>query len=206
MPSILIISHHFPPDYTSGSKRALRMASHLSALGWQVGVLTVHERYFDRLDTTLLNSSPAFDVLRTRSLEPAAWIRRRRGRALAIPAIQDAPIAGGAIPSESRTETMLRRCWNACVAIPDEYVGWLPFATWAGTLKAKRPDLVLATLGPSTNALVGWLVASLRRVPLVLDYRDPWSALTRRPNLPPWRRHFDQRLENLCLKRAALAV
>ena len=78
MPSILIISHHFPPDYTSGSKRALRMASHLSDLGWRVGVLTVRDRYFARLDATLLSGSPAFEVLRTRSLEPAAWIRHRR--------------------------------------------------------------------------------------------------------------------------------
>ncbi len=186
----------------------MRIASHLSRLGWRIEVLSVRPGYADTLDQTLLAPHPPFRVIRTHAFIPRLWYRRLRHlfsvpldgrRPPGTPKVDLPAHAGGA----RRT---LQRCWEAVFSLPDSYAGWLPFALTAAWLRGRKPDLVLATLPPFTAAVVGAALASIYRVPLVLDYRDPWSAITRGTRLPQWRRRLDQALEARCLRRAALVV
>src|SRR5215813_13702307 len=75
MPSVLIVSHCFPPDFSVGAKRALRMASILSRFGWTVKVVTARESYFEGLDRTLSVDPAPYEVIRTHAIAPKQWAR-----------------------------------------------------------------------------------------------------------------------------------
>lgn len=186
----------------------MRIASHLSRLGWRIEVLSVRPGYADTLDQTLLAPHPPFRVIRTHAFIPRLWYRRLRH-------LFSVPLDGRRPPGSPDVDLpahvggarrTLRRCWEAFFSLPDSHSGWLPFALTAAWFRGRKPDLVLATLPPFTAAVVGAALASVHRVPLVLDYRDPWSALVRGTRLPSWRRRLDQALETRCLRRAALVV
>jgi glycosyltransferase involved in cell wall biosynthesis len=53
---------------------------------------------------------------------------------------------------------------------------------------------------------VGALLSAWWRVPLVVDYRDPWAALQWDDRFPAWRRRLSKTLEKWCLHRCSLAV
>jgi len=61
--------------------------------------------------------------------------------------------------------------------IPDSQFMWTVPAVWTALRNAKKYnwDAVYATLSPPTNMLVAYLIAKLLRLPLLIDYRDPWT-------------------------------
>src|SRR5713101_7260348 len=175
MPSLLIVSHTFPPDFSVGAKRALRMASYLPQFGWKVKVLTVRDSYFDHLDRSLLQS-PAFSLLRTHAWAPKHWLRKLKSTLSPDGSDNRAatpkdPNPGGRL---GRLMRFLSRKWDAVMSIPDEHCGWIPLALPAALLRARDSDLVMATIPPNTSAVLAAMLSVFLRVPLVIDYRDPW--------------------------------
>lgn len=60
MPTVLIISPHFPPSNLVGAHRARLFAMHLPAFGWEPVILTVDEKYYEEsLDHNLSRLVPA---------------------------------------------------------------------------------------------------------------------------------------------------
>ncbi|MEQ1654304.1 MAG: glycosyltransferase [Nitrospira sp.] len=61
---------------------------------------------------------------------------------------------------------------------PDPQRAWFgPAVACARRLpQGEAPDAILATGGPWTNFLVGKRIAEYWQVPLILDYRDPWTS------------------------------
>lgn len=208
MHSILLVSHLFPPDFSVGAKRAHRMASHLSDLGWEVQVLTVRESYAEGLDASLADPAPRYRIMRTHAVDPRRWFRRprlggRQGRPAPTPSLTAGGKRDGLL---ARLMSALAFAYDALFAIPDARAGWLPIAVPAGLLCARKPDVILATLPPNTSAVVAAVLSTLRRVPLVLDYRDPWMPLPGEQNYPKWRRPIERGLQRFCLRRAAAVV
>ncbi len=208
MPALLLVSYYFPPHAAVGAKRALRIASHLTRLGWSVQVLTVKEAYSQPLDPSLLDDDPVLDVIRTPALHPKRLVRRLRSllRGPSAQPSQHRPSAANSDGDSPSARPLVSILWDSLFSIPDEFAGWLPFALLAGRLRARRPDAVLATSPPFTCAVLGLLLAGLFRSPLILDYRDPWTASTRIRHLPRWRQKFDTTIERLSLRRAALTI
>lgn len=63
------------------------------------------------------------------------------------------------------------------LAIPDTFIEWLPSGILGGLfhcLRCWKPDVVVSSAVPYTAHLIAGTVASLMRVPLVVDYGDPW--------------------------------
>jgi glycosyl transferase family 4 len=212
MHSLLIVSYLFPPDSTVGAKRALRMATHLTDLGWKVEVLTAVASAYEHLDRTLLPERTPFSTFRSPTLDPKRWIKRLRaslpGNRGTVPA--QAPSENDGLSISGRLLQRLSAAWDVLFSIPDVRAGWIPMALPAGLWKLRRPDLILATLPPFTNAVVACLLSMARGVPLILDYRDPWSALRQEApggiRLPLSRRRLDHAIEQRCLHRASLVV
>ncbi len=163
MPSLLLITATYPPSRLIGGRRPARMAAGLAARGWQVTVSTLHPRYMTPLDAGD-TATPGVEVLRSHALMPRVWLRNDR--------------PGTAAPSATpwRSDKTVRSVLGSAlrqVEFPDEYAGWLPFAL--AQLRGRRFDVVLATLPPATDAVIGALIARLSGAKLVLDYRDPWT-------------------------------
>jgi len=80
---------------------------------------------------------------------------------------------------------------------------WLPKGTAIG--KELNPDLILASGPPFSGFLLGKELAQFHKVPLVLDYRDPWTFGFERYK---YKLHQinNRRLETDCLKAASLVT
>jgi glycosyltransferase involved in cell wall biosynthesis len=202
MPRLLFVSETFPPDASVGAKRTRRIAAYLADHGWDVDVLTVTTSGYERLDLSLLDRAPRYRVLRTFAVTPMLWGRRLRDR-LRGGAGASAGSANGGPSSPVPGGMALGKRFRALLTTPDEYLGWIPSAVLGGLTRIARPDLVLASGPPFTSHLVAALIARMRRVPLVLDYRDPWTSIPHRAESMPPLSRLERRSESWVLQRTA---
>jgi glycosyltransferase involved in cell wall biosynthesis len=160
---VLLVSHVFPPLVAGGAVRMGQFARMLPERGWEVSVLTgrhgaggVDRETADAIAKharVVTAWSPASDIVRRGTPAP------RRGYRAVI----------------QRTV----RTAAASVLFPDRQVLWVPSAIEAGRklLSEVKHDVVLATHGPASNLIVGRALASMFKLPLVVDFRDLWSTL-----------------------------
>jgi glycosyltransferase involved in cell wall biosynthesis len=178
------------------------MAAGLTALGWQVTVLTLHPRYMGPTDT-VQPDVPGVEVLRSHAVMPRAWFRRPD----ATPSTANTPSAPQSRKSlRSHVGALLQR-----VEFPDDYAGWIPLAL--PLLRGRKFDVVLATMPPPTDAVLGALAAKLCGAKLVLDYRDPWTEVMTEDAsygldraYPPAEIALHRALEDRVLRQASLVL
>jgi len=188
MKRVLMIAHAFPPGRGPGVHRPAAFARHLPGCGWQPVVLTVESARGDAGDRTALEDLPQdLAVIRT------PWIHARGGPRQGPAA---AHLDGGsgkrstgsgrghgrsrAVSDQAtRASTILRRWLRTYVLVPDEAVGWLPFAvpTALSAARDMSVDALYSTSGPPTAHLVALAVHRATALPWVADFRDPWTAV-----------------------------
>lgn len=178
MKSVLIVANDFPPIGGAGVQRAFYLAKYLPEFGWAVHVLTVKDVAFPVMDASSLEAlRDSVTIHRTESLEFRRILRILSGL---LPARTNRRGPGaGARPGEWNLLGGLRefgRSLRRWIAVPDDRIGWLPFATIAAR-RVKRETgfhCVIATVPPYSSGLIGSRIARAAGVPLVLDLRDPW--------------------------------
>lgn len=165
-PRILLIAYRFPPQGGGGVQRSAKMVKAWRKRGVAVAVLTAPAGAAKLRDPTLLDEVPS-GVPRAVAHDPSlpilfrSWRRRLRPR----------------LPVLSRLLVAMQ--WMAQrVSIPDATGGWFFPGLWKGwrVYRKLRPDAILVTGPPWTPYLVGGILSRLTATPLVLDYRDPWTA------------------------------
>ncbi len=203
--AVLLISYYFPPSGGPGVQRVLKFTKYLPAHGYRPVVLTVPETAaFPRLDPTLAAEiPPEARVIRSPILELYGLYRASAGVRREEPVnLRTTARTGG-----GRRERALR--WlRGAVFIPDGRMGWLPAGTRAGlrACREERPALLFASGPPFTAHWIGRRIAERTGLPLVLDFRDPWTRAPFYPARPAWARRWDERLERSCLRRASAVV
>jgi glycosyltransferase involved in cell wall biosynthesis len=180
---VLVVTFDFPPSLAVGAHACSQLTRHLPRYGWEPVVLAAQERHGVNIEPGARYAFPG-TVLRTRVLPHPlnvwAAVRRRlnawRGR------VNGRSTEEAAFPPERQAGRMKR--WVLSVlTIPDTKTGWLPVAVQAG-LRAVRRYRVSGVLssGPHwTNHLVGFGIAILARLPLIVYFRDPWMGI------PQWK-------------------
>jgi glycosyltransferase involved in cell wall biosynthesis len=148
---ILILSPYFAPDAAVGAKRFSFLAHQFEQLGHEVEIIAWSCDASGRRDDSLPSPSR---VHRPNTLLP----HRLASRGVAA--------------------KIYAKVMDGVVATPDEFIGWLPPTILTGRRIARRwmPDVVIATGPPFTMFLAGGLLSRSIGAPLVLDYRDPWTA------------------------------
>lgn len=148
MKKVLMIAYDYPPLGGGGVLRTLKFTKYLPQYGFQPYILTVKNPMYRIKDPTLLKEiPPEARVFRAFSFEH---------RVLRAPRLLN-----------------LNLKW---FYIPDENIGWLPFAIRAGAriIKKENIDLIFATSPIWTSLLIGCLLKRRTKKPLVVDFRDPW--------------------------------
>lgn len=216
MPRVLFVAFHFAPEMTVATRRAVRIARSLAERGWQVDVLARELSLADALDPALWTDVPGVTIHRAPVLSLKQHARRWRQERLAAraaPSPSPAPASTGAptsrptmtqAPVQGRARALLDFA-HRNLAVPDAQVGFLAPAIAVGS-RLPRPDVVLATLPPPTDALVGHALARRFGVRLVLDYRDPWLATREFEALPAWRKRVEAAMERAVVDHGARAV
>lgn len=196
--TVLIVSYMFPPMSGVGVIRPLKFARYLPQFGWRPLVLTVRQGFdwSSTTDTALLGQlSPEVEIFRSRSIEPPYR---------AVTELTGAP--SGQKPTLRKR---LLRALRTALLIPDDKIGWLPFALREGRQILRRypVDVVFATAPPPTTLLVGTCLSRWGRCPLVSDFRDPWTQHLLHHWLGnPIRRWIEERLEHAVLRRSSRVV
>jgi glycosyltransferase involved in cell wall biosynthesis len=187
-PKLLFLAWNFPPVQTIGSIRTWNIAKHLSRLGWDVTVVTPKIDIWRHLD----------DVDQANGQMSAEGIRR--------------------ILTEHHWRFLVPdhfACWNEgigwffgglCRKLArsfgiDDGIGWITAAEKScRMLRAQDVDLILSSGPPFASFILAERLARKLARPYVLDYRDVWGDLDKRP---PFLHAISVRIEASVLARAA---
>ncbi|HEY6126440.1 MAG TPA: glycosyltransferase, partial [Steroidobacteraceae bacterium] len=160
-PTLLIVSYHFAPSPLVGAKRFSFLTREFTRLGFDVHVIA-----------NGIKESPHGS--QDGSLPISGTVHR-------VDAPFEVPLKGNGL---------LRRAANAVFRRLLAPVGMEYFWARAATRKALAvartlpPGIVIATSPPHAALIAGARVARRLKWPLILDYRDPWSAY----DWPEWHR------------------
>lgn len=191
MSRLLLIAPYFPPIGVVGAKRPLMLTRHLPAHGWTPVVLAA-DPAGERADASLLDAVPP-------DIEVVRCYRAPLSRAPSAPpsGVTDGP-----------RRTLFG--WDPGNFTPtDRYLWGTPAAIRAGRALVDAHDLkvVLVSADPWSGLLAGLAVARSRRLPLVVDLRDPWSLQQAKMRLtPPPVRALIRALERRVFRRASAIV
>lgn len=151
---ILFISYYFPPSSNSGSHRVLRLINELKNHKWDSIVITVKDGMWGKYNRTDNNLSPTLSnsIYRTRMLYPFK-------------------------KSTSLIAKIIRRIWSE-ITFPDDKVFWAITAYFKARqiIKNQKIDAVFITASPYSSLTIGLLLKQTLSVPVIVDYRDPWTG------------------------------
>lgn len=190
MKHVLVLAYYFPPLGLSGVQRIAGFVRHLPEHGWQPTVLTAKPAgYFAHDDSLWAPIQEAgIRTIQTRSLDPTRFFR-----------------AGSTVklPRESRRQVLASV--SNWVFVPDNKLGWIPFAVRAGLREATRQSFsaVFSSAPPYTGHLVGRKIARRLGLPLIIDFRDDWVGNPRHFYPTPLHRQLHVRQERQVLQRAS---
>lgn len=206
---LLLISHPFPPRVQPGGFRTARFLRYLPEMGWDTQVLTMQHTSAGRpipVDEKLLQMVPdSTHVEQAGVWRPYSYlvqmIKRQRKSLDASPLSQSGVASP---PHRSHWKQRFDDLRDLVLATPDSELGWLfpAVSRGLGMIRRFRPHVMMVTTPPHSAQLVGYILKRLTGVPLVLDFRDPWSRAPWQQS-DGWARRFaNRRLESLCVHSA----
>lgn len=185
MRTVLMIAYYYPPDSSSGVYRTLYFANHLiKTKNWQPIVLTPNPAFYSweqSKDYSLLKKNdPDIQIVRTKCLQLREKVigmcRRPKHKCQNY---------GEAINESDASQKRLFQkiidiVTEEILAFPDRQVGWIPYAIREGIRIARKHnvDVIYSSGSPWSSFLIGCLLKRILKIPLVLDYRDPWNQNT----------------------------
>ena len=212
MNKVLVVTYHFPPSGGSKTRRTLKILKYLARLQWIPIVLTSRSSTRFGFDPSLFAFVPpeaklhrAFDLSGLLKTLPS-----RRARVSSVGANMKNPNKVRFI------KTLTELCRQAILrvgrftAIPDVFaILWGPFALWEGLRTARREytQVIYSTGPPFSNHIVGALLKRITRTPLLVDFRDGWTAdPVRRMKYPAARQPIERLLEKFVIRNADVVV
>jgi glycosyltransferase involved in cell wall biosynthesis len=206
---MLLVAYLFPPIGGGGVPRALKMARYLAEGGWEVHVLTVDHTYHATKDDSLLRQLPSNVIIhRAKEVNLVQAIRPTQKEAPKQSGGQKSaavnPAGGGGLKQaiKQRIVPLLKKVKNT-VMIPDDMIGWLPFAAKMGAeiIKKHSIPVMFSTSGPYTNHLVARSIKRKTGVTWIADFRDPWTQNMHRSGVA-WREAWEERMERSVMKES----
>jgi glycosyltransferase involved in cell wall biosynthesis len=214
--NVLVFAYVFPPDAGSGTYRTLYFANEWARHADNITVITVRETDFQPdalVDRNLADHvEPRITVVRARALRPLQLLiglRTRLRKSWVRKSDSSAVTSMIAAPARARSwSTRLKDVLTAMLTFPDEHIGWVPDAVRKSMAltRATRFDCIYATGGPWSALLAATILHMLTRIPLVIDFRDPWAS---NPNLaarPRIVRRAHAWLEHRCVNSASRVI
>ncbi|MCG8567274.1 MAG: glycosyltransferase family 4 protein [Desulfobacterales bacterium] len=210
---ILMLAYYFPPDSSSGSLRPLYFADYFQSRGDRVDLITARVGDFlpdQNVDWELVPRG--IRIHRSRVFRPREFLihlkqkitSRSRGGQGQKHGGKDSPQQ----PSKETGFTRFKDMITTMLASPDPQAGWLLPAFFKGlqVVAENRPHVIYATGGPWTGLLAAALLKIKTQIPLVLDFRDPWTRNPPFAKRPGWIRQLEKRMEKFAVSRADLIV
>ena len=216
--NILVIAYVYPPDAGSGTYRTLYFANHWARSGDRVTVVTVNQECF--LDGELEDQKlcreidSSIRVVRAHAFRPLRGLLAIRNSFRGILPREVGRVSDDKLSIEegrARWDRARRSTLDTLVSLlrcPDEHIGWIPDAVRQAyrVRKARNFDCIYALGGPWSAFLAARRVHRLLRIPLVLDFRDPWASNPNLGSKTAWCRQREAEMESRCVRDASLVV
>lgn len=170
---ILMICYYYPPLTDVGCKRSVAFSKYWKKAGWEPYVLSVKNP--DKAYCSLGEESPpqGIDVTYTHSLFNVykffGQLNGLLSRILKIIGIK-----------------LERNYFHDLLCIPDVFIGWIPMTIIRGHQMIKKYDIdvIYVSCSPFSAGIAGWCLKKITKLPLVIDYRDPFGLDISRYNNP----------------------
>ena len=180
---ILLISYHFPPSPAIGGVRIFNFAKNLPSFGFETSVLTIDDRYLDKLDKSRLEDIKGLNIVKTFKLPKLTRAYIRLKRLLKKDASGKAGAASPALSSSGRDVQeglgrRLRRYAKSFLTLPDGERNWVLPAAFRALRMIRRDgiDCVITSCPPYSVHLIGLYLKTLTGVKWIADFRDPWMT------------------------------
>ena len=163
----------FPPIVDAGAFRPLAFARYLPEFGYDTTVLSRPDFANFPLDPAQLATLPASTHIERLTLGfEDSWKEHFRRRFRWLSPVER--LMGR--PAGSVADALAWRVARRHEHRPWE-IGWMEPAVEAGLklIAAHRPDAIIATAPPYESLKAGCLLHERTGVPLIVDYRDPWT-------------------------------
>lgn len=212
---LLALAYYYPPNAGSGTHRSLYFLNRLAACGDDITVITARQQDYaigTPVDPELsARAHPGIRIVRAPVRRPLYALLRLRGVLLGQGPHIPVPAAKDGSPSTDRSRKRAGLAWikdaiSAALTYPDDHVGWIPgvLRQGSGALRRGCADRIYSSGGPWSSHLAAVLLKRRHRVPLILDFRDPWASNPYgRGSIA---RMLDRRLEAICIRAADRVV
>lgn len=171
---LILITRNFPPSNIVGALRPFRLAKYAAGEGWSPVVLTFRPEEAWALDSGLLKElSPDTEIryVDRPEISPAR---------LNVAAGGDDPTSTGGRKDMGMVDRMgldhIKK-WTAKFIGVDPDVFWVPAIARAVLKKLDPADrnVLVTTSPPHSIHVAGLIVARAKKIPWVVDFRDPWD-------------------------------
>ncbi len=193
MKHVLVVAYYFPPLGLSGVQRIAGFVRHLPEYGWQPTVLTAKPAGYFAHDNSLWApiQEAGIRVVQTRSLDPTRLFR-----------------AGSTVKLPRESKRRVLASISNWVFVPDNKLGWMPFAVQAGLREASIQSFsaIFSSAPPYTGHLVGGKISQRLRLPLIIDFRDDWVGNPRHIYPTTLHRQLHVRRERQVLQQASVVT
>lgn len=175
-----------------------------------------------KIDETLANSLPAeLFVRRVSAWRPVRTAKHHIKKALRLikclpsdattlesPQSHILPSHNGSGSLPSRCKELYAGLETFVCATPDPEVAWFIPALCASLelVRSHRPQALYCTGPPHSANLIAVALSAITRLPLVLDFRDPWSRTQWETADRGLRVRVSRCLERVCVKSAAIVI
>ncbi len=206
----MLISYVYPPAPGGGSPRLVRWTRALSQAGYEPIVITVKPTFTRGEDLSLLSEvSGLARIERTSSLDPKRifYLFQKLARP-PKPASKQKELTretGATAPGFAFRLYSAARNW---FLIPDEMIGWAPFAVLRALriIRKERPALIITSSSPHSVQLIGLILKKIFRIPWLADFRDAWARHPYYLYPTGWHRRLNAKMEAAVIKNADAAT
>lgn len=180
---ILLITFHFPPDAAIGAVRQKEHAELLAERGWDVHVVTVREKHYEKVNSEVVSLHPKIHIHRTAyCLSPLKNILKFKNKLIGkVDEVREAaqPFSSSSQNKDAGFLNKLKRVIIDLNSFPDEQMMWVfPAVINAIPIVFKnRIPLVYVSSPPYTLNLIGLIMKMITRVKLIIEHRDPWTTV-----------------------------
>jgi len=177
----------------SGVQRIAGFVRHLPENEWQPTVITPNPAGYFAYDESLWTPIKDLNipVVRTQSLDPTRLFRSKTTVKL---------------PRETNRRTLTSI--SNWILIPDNKLGWMPFAIQTGLRLAQTQkfDAIFSTAPPYTGHLIGRVLSKRLKLPLITDFRDDWVNNPRHHYPTKFHRNRHLRLERKVIRQSSTVI
>ena len=205
---ILMVAYSFPPRSVTGTFRSLGFARNLVSIGWDVTVLSASEYLDGNRDNSLLAKvPPEVRVWNAPVYDPFIFWKKfkSKNRRLSSESEQHNSAIHKKPGNNKKNSNSFTNLISSLLQTPDLSIGWL-FPALREARKIPKPDVIYSSAPPFTSHLIGCLLKLRWRVPLVTDFRDPWTDNPFKVYTSKTVQRWDRFLEKSVFKRSDLII